>query len=41
MNEWYESLKKPAWTPTPDIIGTIWTILYPIIFLSYIASWIC
>lgn len=32
---WYQTLAKPAWTPTPDTIGLIWRILYPIIFLSF------
>ncbi len=32
--EWYNSLDKPSWTPSPRIIGQIWQILYPIIFLS-------
>lgn len=33
--EWYNSLNKPSWTPSPVAIGAIWTILYPIIFVSY------
>jgi tryptophan-rich sensory protein len=32
---WYESLAKPSWTPEPATIGTIWTILYPIIAISF------
>lgn len=32
---WYDSLVKPSWTPEPEIIGTIWTILYPVIFVVY------
>lgn len=32
---WYDKLKKPSWTPTPKTIGTIWTILYPIIAISF------
>ena len=32
---WYESLAKPAWTPAPGTIGTIWTILYPIIIVVF------
>ncbi|MDZ4168595.1 MAG: TspO/MBR family protein [Coriobacteriia bacterium] len=35
MNSWYESLAKPSWTPQPAVIGTIWTLLYPIIFVVY------
>ena len=32
---WYDNLKKPAWTPKPDTISTIWMILYPIMFISF------
>ncbi len=31
---WYNSLAKPAWTPEPSTISTIWFILYPIIIAS-------
>lgn len=32
---WYNSLAKPAWTPSPATIGLIWTLLYPVIFVSF------
>ncbi len=32
---WYDSLAKPSWTPAPSVIGTIWTILYPVIFVAF------
>jgi tryptophan-rich sensory protein len=32
--EWYNTLEKPAWTPAPTVIGQIWGMLYPILFLS-------
>lgn len=35
FNDWYNSLSKPDWTPTPATIGLIWTLLYPIIFVAY------
>jgi benzodiazapine receptor len=34
-SEWYKLLNKPTWTPNPGVIGTIWTLLYPIIFISF------
>jgi tryptophan-rich sensory protein len=34
--EWYNSLAKPSWTPAPATIGLIWTILYPIILISFV-----
>jgi len=33
--EWYDSLIKPSWTPAPGVIGTIWTLLYPIIIVVF------
>ena len=32
---WYDNLNKPSWTPSPETIGTIWSVLYPIIFLTH------
>ncbi|MFM7102329.1 MAG: TspO/MBR family protein [Verrucomicrobiota bacterium] len=34
--EWYQALRKPAWTPAPATIGLIWRILYPILFASLV-----
>jgi benzodiazapine receptor len=33
--EWYNSLAKPSWTPAPSTIGLIWSLLYPIIFVTF------
>ena len=33
--EWYNSLNKPSWTPSPSTIGLIWTILYSIIAVGF------
>jgi benzodiazapine receptor len=33
--EWYNSLAKPGWTPSPPTIGMIWQILYPIIIVTF------
>ncbi len=32
---WYDQLSKPGWTPPPGTIGLIWTILYPILAVSF------
>lgn len=32
---WYDSLAKPGWTPSPAFIGTMWSILYPIIIVTF------
>lgn len=29
---WYKSLNKPDWAPQEWVFGTVWSILYPIIF---------
>lgn len=29
---WYRSLNKPTWAPHEWVFGTVWSILYPIIF---------
>ena len=33
--DWYNALAKPGWTPSPATSGLIWTILYPIIAVSF------
>ncbi len=33
--EWYNSLVKPSWTPAPSTISLIWTVLYPVILVSF------
>lgn len=33
--EWYNSLAKPSWTLAPSTIGLIWSILYPIIVITF------
>ncbi len=33
--DWYNNLAKPSWTASPATISVIWTILYPIILISF------
>lgn len=33
--DWYDALTKPAWTPAPATIGLIWSILCPIIIVTF------
>jgi benzodiazapine receptor len=33
--DWYNSLVKPSWTPSPSTISLIWTLLYPVILISF------
>lgn len=39
FRSWYDGLQKPTWTPDPSVIGTVWTILYPIIFALNVYVW--
>jgi benzodiazapine receptor len=38
FSTWYDSLSKPSWTPPPSVIGTIWTIVYPLIAVATVAT---
>jgi tryptophan-rich sensory protein len=38
FSTWYDKLAKPSWTPAPSVIGTIWTIVYPLIAIAAIAT---
>lgn len=33
--EWYDGLAKPIWTPDGGTIGLIWTLLYPVIAVTF------
>ena len=33
--DWWTSINKPSWTPSPSTIGLVWNILYPIITLTF------
>lgn len=34
--EWYDSLTKPGWTPSPTTISLVWQLfLYPIIIVTF------
>lgn len=32
---WYESIAKPSWAPAASVYGTVWSVIYPIIFIAY------
>jgi translocator protein len=33
--EWYTALAKPSWTPDGGTIGLIWSLLYPVIAVTF------
>lgn len=35
---WYESLTKPKKTPAPYVFGVVWTVLYFLLWVSYILN---
>jgi translocator protein len=32
---WYASLSKPSWAPPAWLFGSVWSVLYVIIFISF------
>ena len=37
--EWYLVLAKPEWTPRPQVIGAVWTLLYFMIGVAGFLAW--
>ncbi len=35
MNNWYEQLLKPFWSPPSWIFGPVWTVLYVVILITF------
>lgn len=33
--DWYQSLDKPRWAPPASAFGVAWSIIYPIIFVTF------
>ncbi len=38
-DEWYQSLRKPGWTPPPWVFPVVWTPLYLMIAISGWLAW--
>ncbi len=36
MSLWYAQLIKPSWAPPAWVFGPVWTILYAIIFITFL-----
>lgn len=39
VDTWYPTLAKPAWTPSGELIGAVWTVLYALMGLSAWLVW--
>jgi tryptophan-rich sensory protein len=37
VGDWYQTLKKPSWTPPDWLFGPVWTALY---FLMALSAWL-
>ncbi len=37
--DWYQSLRKPSWTPSRKLIKEIWIFLYLLILVSMLLFW--
>jgi tryptophan-rich sensory protein len=33
--DWYQALEKPSWAPAPPVFGIAWSIIYPIIIVTF------
>jgi tryptophan-rich sensory protein len=33
--DWYQQINRPGFAPPPPVFGIAWSILYPIIFISF------
>lgn len=36
---WYRHIKKPQWTPSGSVIGSVWTVLYTLIAIAAIVAY--
>lgn len=39
IDEWYQGLEKPAWTPPGWLIGAVWTALYTLTGIASALAW--
>ena len=36
---WYQTIRKPTWTPPGAVIGAVWTVLYILAAISALIVW--
>ncbi|MCC5829723.1 MAG: tryptophan-rich sensory protein [Phycisphaeraceae bacterium] len=39
VGTWYQTIRKPEWTPSGQVIGTVWTFLYGMMAISAWLAW--
>ena len=39
MNDWYKKLNKAPWTPPSKVFGIVWSVLYTLLFISFLLVW--
>lgn len=39
IKDWYPTLRKPSWVPSPRVFGPIWTTLYTLMGVSAYRVW--
>ncbi|MDD2807787.1 MAG: tryptophan-rich sensory protein [Patescibacteria group bacterium] len=37
--DWYKTIRVPAWTPTGNVIGAVWTVLFILATISALIFW--
>lgn len=39
INTWYKTINLPPWTPSGQVIGTVWTIIFILTAISALITW--
>lgn len=39
INEWYQTIEKPAWQPPSWVFGPVWTVLYVLMGIAFYLVW--
>ncbi len=39
VNDWYQTLKLPSWTPSGEVIGLVWTVIFVLTAISALIFW--
>lgn len=39
LGDWYKTLRKPSWTPSPKMIKEIWIFLYLLVTVAILLFW--